>query len=103
MLWHLWGVERLYVTAGGLVRELPAMVDRRIVEAKDVASVGLDVRNTPDFFGLGIVEVRFDRGSIRIGNRLGFREGELLAALVSDVLQPEAHGHDAAQTTEKMN
>ena len=83
ILWQIFGQERLYFTAGALVRERTLMWrhGRRTVMGGDIVSVKADSAAN-DLFGLGTVTVETGGRRMRIGSGLDAREAELVAELI---------------------
>jgi hypothetical protein len=82
-LWQFFGEERLFFTAGALVREwnLFAQRRRRVVMGSEILSVEVDGAGS-DLAGLGTVKVATTGKAMRIGSGLDIHEAELVAELI---------------------
>lgn len=82
--WQLFGVERLFVTAGALVREwgLLGIHGRRLVRAADIVAVKADSGAVSDLAGLGTITVTTTGPTMRIGAGLTSHEAEFVAGLI---------------------
>lgn len=88
ILWQIFGRERLYFTAGALVREWNLLWQnrRRVVLGSEIVSV--KVHNSgSDIAGLGTIKVETTGKSMSIGSGLDVKEAELVAALILDQAQ----------------
>jgi len=85
ILWQLFGQERLFFTAGALVREwsLLGQSRRRTVMDKEIVSVKVDGPGG-DLAGLGTIKVETTVKQMRIGSGLDQYEAELVATLIRD-------------------
>lgn len=90
ILWQLFGQERLFFTAGALVREwsLLGQSRSRAVLGKEIVSVKVDGPGG-DLGGLGTIKVETSGKSMRIGSGLDRHEAELVATLIRDQAGPE--------------
>ena len=86
IVWQLFGVERLYFTAGALVREwgLLALRGRRVLPGSVIREVTISTGSGPDLAGLGTIRVATTGRPMRIGNGLSKYEAELVAKLIRD-------------------
>lgn len=84
--WQLFGVERLYFTAGALVREwsMLGFGGQRMLHGADIVSVKIDGNVTNDIAGVGVVRVETAGKTMRIGNGLPDYEAQLVAALIRE-------------------
>lgn len=94
--WQLFGVERLFFTAGSLVREwsIPGFGRRRVVHGADILSVKVDNKMVNDFAGLGSIVVTTTGKQMRIGSDLERHEAELVVLLIEDAAAA-GRGQDA--------
>lgn len=83
ILWQLFGKERLFFTAGALVREWQMLWQkrRRVVMGDEIRQVKSD-GPASDIAGLGTIKVETTGRSMRIGGGLGSKEAELVASLI---------------------
>ncbi len=89
VLWQLLGTERLFFTAGALVREMSVLgfVRRRVVMAADIRSIAVDNAGN-DFAGLGTIKVETTGKRMRIGSGLETHEAEIVAELIRMHVHP---------------
>ncbi len=85
ILWQLFGQERLFFTAGALVREwsLLGQGRSRMVMGSDIRSVKVDGPGG-DLWGMGTIKVETTGKSMRIGSGLELYEAEFVATLIRD-------------------
>ncbi|HWK12844.1 MAG TPA: hypothetical protein VNS02_00485 [Rhizobiaceae bacterium] len=84
ILWQVFGVERLFFTAGALVREwgLFGLGRRRVVQGDEIHSVTIQGGTGNDLLGMGTIKVATAGRTLRIGNGLASYEAELVAELI---------------------
>jgi len=84
--WQLFGVERLFFTAGALVREwsLLGFGRRRVLQGADIVSVKADGKASNDLAGFGTIKVKTTGRTLRIGSGLPDYEAELVAELIRE-------------------
>lgn len=82
--WQLFGVERLFFTAGALVREwsLLGFGGRRVLHGSDIVSVSVDDKASNDLAGFGTIKVGTAGRTMRIGSGLPDYEAQLVAELI---------------------
>ena len=87
--WQLFGVERLYFTAGALVREwsMLGFGGQRMLQGADIVSVKVDNNVSNDIAGIGVVKVTTAGKTMRIGNGLPDYEAQLVAELIREAAQ----------------
>lgn len=86
ILWQLFGVERLFFTAGALVREwgLLGFGGRRVLGGEEIAEISVDASKGNDVAGFGTIKVATSGRTMRIGSGLSDYEAELVAKLIRD-------------------
>jgi len=84
MLWQIFGIERLFVTAGALVREwrLLGLGRRRVVPGDEIRAVTIAGGGGSDLVGIGTIRVATTGRSLRIGSGLTRHEAELVTELI---------------------
>lgn len=88
IIWQLFGVERLYFTAGALVRQWSALgIGRtRVVDGTEIVSVLVDRGGGNDLAGFGVIKVKTTGRTMRIGSGLDRYEADLVAAVINEAV-----------------
>ena len=88
VLWQLFGEEKLFFTAGALVREWALLWQggRRTVAGADIRSVEVEGPGS-DLGGMGTIVVGTSGRKMRIGSGLDLSEAELVAMLIRQQAQ----------------
>jgi len=84
ILWQIFGIERLFVTAGALVREwrLLGFGRRRVVLGDEIRGVAIASGNGNDLVGIGTIKVATTGRTMRIGSGLTRHDAELVTELI---------------------
>jgi hypothetical protein len=97
-LWQVFGVERLFFTAGALVREwsVLGLGGRRVVNGTDIIEVRVDNSKGNDLAGFGTIKVKTKGRAMWIGSGLDSYGADLVAAIIRDAAAGETSAPDAA-------